>query len=398
MYEGDCFVMRCTLILIMLLTGVLHAEVTTGLDTFQTDILPLLQHKRVAVVTNVTAVNKHGEHLLTLLKKSGVRVTVVFTPEHGFFADKEGVGHAPGNRSLFVPLYGKQRKPDIRLLKKCDIVLYDIQDVGARYYTYITTMVYMMRAAAQVHRPMIIVERPNMVGNRISGFQATPELTGYFTSVYPIPTRYGMTNGALARFFNRCFAIGADLTVIPLHHYRPDMLFNETGLPWVNPSPNITSLSSAVLYSELGWLESTNLSMGRGTEQPFHYIGAPFIDGKAVLAHMPKTTFKGVRFVPVTFIPKAKGHKYCGKQCGGVKVTLTDLKDNETLDFAIVLLETLLDMYPDKVAFSKDFSIMVGSKLFENMLKHKKSPQFIKTRMAESRKKRYCVHTTETKQ
>lgn len=367
-----------------------EGTVLTGLDTFESEGFGHLKNKRVALLTNRTAANKDGIPILKLLKKHKINVTVIFTPEHGFKIDKDEkianskLGHIP-----VISLYGKNRKPCPLLLKqKADVVIYDIQDAGVRYYTYISTLAYMMKAAKKAGVEIIILDRPVIVGGEtISGFVPPKNLTGHFTSIYPIATRYGMTVGELALLFNEHFKINSTLTVVKLKNYKRSMLFDETGLPWISPSPNLTSLESALIYSEMGWLETINLSFGRGTEAPFQMIGAPFVDGKKVAKELSKEKFNGLKIKPVTFTPQAKYHKHFGKKCSGIKFEITNMNQIQGFKLGVEILRTMLKLYPDKIKISKDFALMSGSPKLEKMIKKNVPFSEIEKKAKKSRKK-----------
>lgn len=366
----------------------LSGGVLTGLDMFESEVLPHLKGKRVAVVTNITALNREGVHLLDLLKKHGVTVSIIFTPEHGFKADRDGV--IKGKKVATTPLislYGKQRKPKVSDLKKIDVVLYDIQDAGVRYYTYISTMAYMMQAVAKSGKKMVIIDRPNIVGaDVVSGFVPPQSLTGKFTSIFPIATRYGMTNGELASLFNSYFKINAKIKVVWMKNYNRSILFDKTGLPWISPSPNLTSLDSALLYSELGWLETVNLSMGRGTKTPFQLIGAPFIDAKKAVKQLQKLSFDGLAIEAVTFTPQAKYHKYRSELCHGVRITIINRQKNGAFKFAVEFLKILVKHYPKKTEFLDGFALMSGSRELEQMIRENRPFVEIEKRAKRSRK------------
>ena len=365
--------MKKLLFLIIFAFFSVEGVVLTGLDTFESENFGYLKNKKVALLTNKTAVNKDGIPILNLLRKNKINVTVIYTPEHGFKIDKdEKVANSKLGQIPVISLYGKNRKPCPLLLKqKADVIIYDIQDAGVRYYTYISTLAYMMEAAKKADMEIIVLDRPVIVGGEtVSGFVPPKNLTGHFTSIFPIATRYGMTVGELALLFNEHFKINSTLTVVKLKNYKRSMLFDETGLPWVSPSPNITSLKSALLYSELGWLETVNLSFGRGTETPFQMIGAPFIDGKKVAKELNKQKFKGLKIKPVTFTPKAKYHKHFGKKCGGIKIEVKNMKQIQGFKLGVEILKTMLKLYPDKIKISKDFALMTGSPELEKMIKN----------------------------
>ena len=363
--------MKQLIFLLIFIFFSLEGTVLAGLDTMESEKFVNLKRKRVAVLTNRTAVNKDGVPILKLLKKHGINVTLIFTPEHGFKVDKdEKVNDGNLGNIPVISLYGNKRKPDPKSLKNIDVILYDIQDAGVRYYTYISTLAYMMEAVAIAGKEIIVADRPVIVGGKtVSGFVPPKNLTGHFTSIFPIATRYGMTVGELALLFNKHFKLNATITVVKLKNYKRSMLFDETGLPWISPSPNLTSLKCALLYSELGWLETVNISMGRGTNLPFQMIGAPFIDGKKVVKELGGKKFTGLSIKAVTFTPKAKYHKHFGKKCGGIEIKVTNLKEIQGLKLGVELLKALVKLYPDNIKTSKDFALMSGSPELEKMIR-----------------------------
>ena len=393
--------LRKLFFLIILAFFSVEGTVLTGLDTMENEKFVYLKNKKVAVLTNRTAVNKNGIPILELLKKHRINVTVIYTPEHGFKIDKdEKIGNSKFGQISVISLYDKNRKPcPLLLKKKADVIIYDIQDAGSRYYTYISTLAYMMEAAKKADMEIIVLDRPVIVGGEtVSGFVPPKNLTGHFTSIFPIATRYGMTVGELALLFNKHFKINAKLTVVKLKNYKRSMLFDETGLPWISPSPNLTSLKSALLYSELGWLETVNLSFGRGTQTPFQMIGAPFVDGKKVVKELSSKKFKGLKIKPVTFTPKAKYHKHFGKKCGGIKIEIDDMKQIQGFKLGVEILRTMLKLYPDKIKISKDFALMSGSPELEKMIRNNVPFAEIEKKAEKSRKnfkkirKKYLIY------
>ena len=362
--------------------------VLTGLDVMDCEKFIYLKNKNVALLANKTAVNKDGVALLELLKKHGVKVKKIFSPEHGFHTDKdEAVQNSSVDNIPVISLYGKTKKPLPEQLKGIDVVLYDIADAGVRYYTYISTLSYMMETVSKAGIEIIVVDRPVIIGgDKVSGFVPPKDLTGFFTSIYPIPTRYGLTVGELAVLFNEHFKLNTNLTVVKMKNYNRSMLFDETKLPWVSPSPNLNSLESALLYSELGWLETVNISMGRGTDTPFQLIGAPFIDENKLFEELKKQKFTGLIIEPIRFTPKAKVHKHFGKECGGIKISVTDRKNNQAFKLGIELLKTLLKLYQKQIVISKDFELMTGSKELEDLIRKNTPFEQIEEKAVLSRK------------
>jgi uncharacterized protein YbbC (DUF1343 family) len=331
------FVAVLAAILMMVPAAGCGGRVTTGAEVLVGERLALLAGKRVGVICNHTSLLPDGTHLVDALLKKGVKVTALFGPEHGVrgtasAGDKldDSVDAATG--IPIYSLYGKTTKPSPEMLASVDVLVFDIQDIGSRYYTYAGTMAWAMEAAAQNGKPFIVLDRPNPVnGADVEG----PVLDMGFRSLvgmFPVPTRHGLTMGELAKMI-----IGEgwiddsrlDLTVVPMRGWKRTMWWDETGLRWVAPSPNMKTLATATVYPGTCLVEATNVSEGRGTGRPFEYIGAPGLDGPALAADLNGMKLPGVRFAPVTFTPAAgpdggPNPKFKGKLCGGVEVTVTD--------------------------------------------------------------------------
>jgi uncharacterized protein YbbC (DUF1343 family) len=307
-----------------------RAEVRPGIEVLLADSIHLVSGRRVGLITNPTAIARDGTHAVDLLRSSGVRLVALFAPEHGIrgkAAPGEQIEHGVDERTGLpvYSLYGKTRKPTPEMLAGIDALLFDIQDIGARYYTYISTMALAMEAAAEARIPFIVLDRPNPIGGElVQGNVLEPEHAS-FVGLYPIPMRHGMTVGELARLFNEHFGIGAELHVIPVAGWRRSAWFDETGLPWVPPSPNMPSLESATHYPGTCLFEGTNLSVGRGTDLPFQQIGAPWLDAAALAERLNTYRLPGVRFEAVTFTPRSPGdRKYDGEKVRGVRFITTD--------------------------------------------------------------------------
>ncbi|MGI6393799.1 MAG: exo-beta-N-acetylmuramidase NamZ domain-containing protein [bacterium] len=388
------------LFLILFSSFQLSGNVETGLDIMEKEGFSSLKNKNVALLINKTSVNKKNIGIVELLTKHKIKIVKIFSPEHGFAVDKdELVKDSKIGQIPIVSLYGKKRKADENDLTGIDIVVYDIVDVGTRYYTYISTLAYMMEAVSAAKKEIVVIDRPPVVGGEIvSGFVPPKELTGFFTSIFPIPTRYGMSIGELALLFNEYFKLNAKLKVIKMGNYSRNVDFSETHLPWNSPSPNLNSVESAILYSELGWLETVNLSMGRGTETPFQLIGAPFIDELALIKELKVTSFEGLSVEPVRFVPKAKGHKHFEKECGGIKITVKNRKENQGFKLGVEFLKAILRRYPKEVQLSKEFGLMTGSSELEALIQKNVPFETIEKKAKESRKefekirKKYLIY------
>jgi len=333
------------------------SQVTVGADRLFSHEFHLVAGKRIGLVTNHTADLSNGRHLAdSLFAHSGVTLAVLFGPEHGIRGEvpaggSVGDGRDPATGVKVFSLYGKTYKPTPEMLKGIDLLLFDIQDVGARFYTYISTMSYAMEAAAENGIPFIVLDRPNPItGTRVEGPIREDSLRS-FVGLHPIPIVHGMTVGELATMFNEegwlKGGVKADLYVVKMRGWRREMWYDETGLRWIPPSPNIRTLETAVVYPGTCLIEGTNLSEGRGTEKPFEYIGAPFVDGarwaeELNLRHLPGVTFHPIRFTPDATMPV----KHAGEECGGVFVHVTDSDRYEPIVTGITILASARKLFP----------------------------------------------------
>ena len=321
--------------------------VQTGIDVLARENFARLKGRNVGLVTNHTGHDRQGRATIDLLHAApGVKLVALFSPEHGIrglLDEKVGDGRDEKTGLPIYSLYGTRRRPTPETLKGIDTLVYDIQDIGCRFYTYITTLGYVLEAAAQNKLKVLVLDRPNPIGGlAVEG----PLLDGKesFVAYHSLPIRHGLTVGELAKLFNEERKIGADLEVVRLEGWKRSMLFDRTGLTWVNPSPNMRSLSAALLYPGIGILETTNLSVGRGTERPFEWIGAPWLDGAKLAAGLAQEKLPGVRFVPVKMTPVSSVHK--GKLCGGVHIFVDDWKRFEPVRTGLAVASTLHRLYP----------------------------------------------------
>jgi len=286
-------------------------EVKTGLENLLENHLDLIHGKKLGLLVNQTSVDSEGRHIVDLLSEHAQIVTVLFGPEHGFMGNVEdaaSVGDSVYKDIQLYSLYGEYLSPTPKMLADVDVVVYDIQDVGVKFYTFISNLFLAMHAAKRDTIPVIVLDRPNPINAKIVSGAITNPAFCSFVGVLPLPIRYGMTVGEIAALFNSesygGFSLGIDLTVIPMTGYKRDMWYDETGIPWVVPSPNMPTLETAVIYPGMCLLEGTNLSEGRGTESPFLTIGAPYIDSRDWLEVIPKEALQGVKAEPTVFLPK----------------------------------------------------------------------------------------------
>ena len=325
-------------------------RVLTGLDVLADQKFAMLSGHSVGLVTNQTGVDMRGRRAIDLIANApGVRLQAIFTPEHGLMGQADTDvphGRDAATGKPIWSLYGVTRRPTPAMLKDITLLVFDIQDVGARYYTYLATLVYVMEEAAKQRIPVLVLDRPNPINGRIvEGPLMDPDLQS-FTAPHPIPVRTGLTIGEFGKLAAAERKIPVSLTVVPLVGWERDRWFDETGLPWVNPSPNIRSVTQALLYSGVGLLEATNLSVGRGTDMPFEVIGAPWIEPRGLAEALNRQGLRGVRFDPIWFTPTAD--VYASISCGGVRIVVTDREAIRPVTVAFALARTLRERHRDQ--------------------------------------------------
>jgi uncharacterized protein YbbC (DUF1343 family) len=301
-------------------------RVVTGIEVLKARGFKPLAGKRIGLVTNQTGIDQHRVSTVDLLFNApGVKLAKIFSPEHGIRGELEGdIEHGKDKKTglKILSLYGATRRPTDEMMRGLDAMVFDIQDIGTRFYTYISTMGYCMEACAKHGIPLYVLDRPNPIaGVRVEGPVMDPKLIS-FTGYHPIPNRHGMTAGELALMFNVEKKIGCDLRIVAMEGWSREQYWEDTGVPWVNTSPNIRSPNQALLYAGVGALECTNISVGRGTKTPFEVIGAPWIKGAALAERLNARKLEGVRFKGVAFTPTTSVHEK--KRCEGVFMTVTD--------------------------------------------------------------------------
>ena len=300
--------------------------VLCGIDVLEQQNFFPLQGKRVALVTNHTGMDATGARTVDVLAAAkDVHLTKLFSPEHGLYGlmDEKVADTIDPKTGLHVySLYGPTTKPTDAMLQDVDEIVYDIQDVGARYYTYTSTLGLCMEAAAEHKIPMLVLDRPNPVTGLLVDGPIADEKTLGFTAFAPIPISHGMTEGEMARMFNIERHINCDLTVVEMKGWHRWMWWDDTGRMWINPSPNMRNPTQALLYLGIGFLETSNLSVGRGTDQPFETFGAPWIDGRKLAAALNADQMPGLRFVPITFTPESS--RFAKQSCEGCYIEVID--------------------------------------------------------------------------
>ncbi len=369
--------------------------VKTGLDVLLENHLDLLYGKRIALVTNHSGIDKNGipniiqlytknviklETIFTpesdvnqqgisdgtLIKKQNhTQIEKIFTPEHGFtgnIPDGEFVDNDSIHSELppVISLYGKTNKPSHEMLENIDLIIYDIQDIGARFYTYISTLGLVMEAAGETNIPVIVLDRPNPIGGNIDG-PILHENFKSFIGKYPIPIQYGMTVGELAKMIvgEKLIDPIPKLTVIPIDNYNRDYFYDETYLPWTNPSPNIPDLETAIIYPGFCLFEATNVSEGRGTYYPFKQIGAPWIDADSLSnllneQNLPGVIFKPIQFTPTSIPTMSKYPKFENQNCNGIELSITKRDIYKTILTGVAALWEINKLYPDSSVIHED--------------------------------------------
>ncbi len=355
----------------------------TGLDRLYTAWPSALNNARVGLLCHPASVNRSLQHAIDIFKNfKKIKLTALFGPQHGIWGNTqdnmiEWQGFRDKKTGLPVySLYGKYRKPTPAMLKQIDVLVIDLQDVGARYYTFIWTMYLCLEACLELKLPVIILDRPNPInGQTVEGPLLDPAFAS-FVGLQPLPIRHGMTIGEIARYFQKYFFPQLSLTIILLKNWKRNYFFNQTGLPWVLPSPNLPTLDAALLYPGLCLLEGTNLSEGRGTTKPFQILGAPFIDPDVLVHELNKNSLPGIFLRPLFFQPAFQ--KYTGKICGGAEIHILKAQSLKPVLTAAAILKTVRKLYPRRFAWRQPpyeyetrqlpIDILAGSDRFREQL------------------------------
>ncbi len=364
-------------------------KIKVGADVLFESRLELIKGKRVGLVTNHSAILSNGKHIADALNENkNTKLVALFGPEHGVRGD------VPDGRTVRdtidektgVPvysLYGKINKPTPEMLKNIDVLIFDIQDVGARFYTFISTLFLCMEAAAENNIHFIVLDRPNPItGTRVEGPIRVDSLKT-FVGWVPIPNAHGMTVGELAVMANISGWLknkkSAKLTVVKMENWKRTQWFDETKLQWIKPSPNMKTLRTATVYPGLCLIEGINVSEGRGTEKPFEYIGAPWIDGKELATKLNTKKLTGVKFEAIEFTPQeipnvASNPKYKDEQCGGVFVNVTNRNTFNSVRTGIAVISAIHESYPDSLKFrERGFDRLAGTPIIRQMILQGKS-------------------------
>jgi uncharacterized protein YbbC (DUF1343 family) len=355
-----------------------NEKVQTGIDVLTGEKFKPLTGLRVGLITNHSGIDSAGRRTVDLLHKApNVKLVAIFSPEHGFSgkADRKVLStREPLTGLPLYSLYGATVRPTKKMLSGLDALVFDIQDAGARFYTYITTMGYAMEACAKKGIPFYVLDRPNPItASLVQGPILDRDLRS-FTGYFPLPVRHGMTVGELATLFNAEMKIGVKLHVIKMRGYERSQWYDDTGLLWLNPSPNLRTLSEAILYPGVAMVESSNVSVGRGTSTPFEFLGAPWITAEEFASYLNNRRIKGIRFMPVEFTPAASPFK--NQLCHGVQIALLDRQVLDSPALGVEIVSALYRLHPKDFQIDKTLGL-IGSREVLQAIKDGQDPVVI---------------------
>ncbi len=347
----------------------LSAQTLTGIDVLEAQKFAPLAGKRVGLITNQTGIDHTGRSTIDVLAHApGVKLVALFSPEHGIRGSFDARVASTTDEATGLPiysLYGETERPTDAMLAGIDVLVFDIQDAGVRFYTYITTMGYAMEAAASHHIAFYVLDRPDPLGGeRIEGPTLDRERIN-FVGYFPMPVRMGMTLGEMAQMFNAEEKIGCDLHIVRMERWRRQMWFSDTRLSWVNPSPNLRSANAGILYPGLEILQASGVSVGRGTDRPFERFGAPWIRGEELASYLNRREIPGARFEPDKFTPDSGLYK--GELCQGVRVVLTDRNILQTMRMGIEIAVALDKRYPEQFETAKLIELLGNAATIEQV-------------------------------
>lgn len=354
------------------------ARVQAGLDVLEAEKFAPLRGKHVGLITNHTGLDFQGRTTIELLAHApGVQLVALFSPEHGIAGhadEKVASSQDPSTGLPIYSLYGDTRRPTDEMLKGIDALVFDVQDAGVRFYTYTTTMGYCMEEAVKHNIAFYVLDRPNPInGEIVEGPMLDPDKTA-FVAYYPVPVRYGLTIGELAQLFNTEKDIHCDLHVVAMKNWHRNYFYQNTGLRWIPPSPNLRTMNGAILYPGLEILQSAGLSVGRGTEAPFEEFGAPWVNGAEVAEALNALNLAGVRFVNQPYIPVSG--LYSGQHCGGVGIRVTDRAALRSMRVGLEIASLLEKEYADHFDLSKTI-VLLGNETTVQQLKAGVAPEQI---------------------
>jgi len=350
-------------------------RVKTGVEVYEGMSAEPFAGRRIGIITNQTGVDAFGHRTIDMFAgRADVKLVAIFSPEHGLGGTSEGTVANATDAATGVPiysLYGETQRPTDAMLKGIDTLVFDIQDAGVRFYTYVTTMAYCMEAAAKHHIEFVVFDRPDPLGGEVlEGPMLDPDRIS-FTAYFPMPVRYGMTIGELAEMFNGENHIGANLRVIAMRDWPREETYDQTGLRWVPPSPNLRTVNEAFLYPGIEILQAGGVSVGRGTDTPFEVVGAPWIRSDQLAAEMQRRAIPGMRFAAAQFTPA--GSLYSGQLCSGVEMEVTDRNSFRSMRMGLEIADALRRLYPERFKIEK-IDTLVGSRSTSERLKRGDAP------------------------
>jgi uncharacterized protein YbbC (DUF1343 family) len=376
-----------------------RGQVLSGLDVLRAEEFNRMRGRKIGLLTNQTGRARDGVSAIDLFKGAGnLELIALFSPEHGIRGIRDD--RVPSSRDkktgrVIYSLYGKRLRPTPEMLAGIDTIVVDLQDIGTRFYTYMTTMAYMLEAAAKHKVKVMVLDRPNPInGIQIEGPTLDQKFIG-FTGYFPMPIRHGLTLGELALLFNAENDIAVQLTVVKMKGWRRRYWFDETGLPWVNPSPNMQSLIEATLYPGIGAIEGTRISVGRGTGTPFEQIGSPWIDGVQLAASLNAIGLAGVRFYPVSFTPQSS--KFAGRKCRGAFILVTDRQALRPVRLGLEVASILHRLYPDDYRLGEEENLLGSESALIQILAGEDPAGIVKTWQADEKhwrqlRRRYLLY------
>jgi len=359
-------------------------DYVSGLDNFLEGRHTIVKGNKVGLVTNHTGLNRNLKSNIDLFfDHSDIILTTLFSPEHGIRGNVEDAIKINNSIDFYTKLpiyslYGRYEKPTPTMLKDIDILIYDIQDIGVRFYTYISTLFYCLESCAENNISFIVLDRLNPIGRKVEGNLVQPNFQSFF-GLYPLPQRHGMTVGELSKWMNSEFNIGAELEVFKLRSWHGEYFDQMKELLWIPPSPNIPHFKTALVYPITCLFEGTNISEGRGTANPFEYIGAPWIDPYKLNEYLKEKALAGILFRPIFFVPTFS--KYKGVECGGLQVLVKDRDKLDSYLTGLTLIKAILNLYPnEKIWLEPDegdkyfFDLLMGTDQVRKELNKGKEP------------------------
>jgi uncharacterized protein YbbC (DUF1343 family) len=360
--------------------GVQSEHTKTGVDVLEEEKFAALRGKRVGLITNQTGVDSAGHRTIDVLAHAeGVKLVAIFSPEHGIAGKVEDATIAnETDAATGLPvfsLYGETRRPTAEMLANLDALVFDIQDAGVRFYTYVTTMGYAMEEAAKHHIAFFVLDRPNPLGGEVIEGPVLDRDLLSFTGYFPMPVRYAMTLGELAQMFNAENKIGAELHVVAMKNWRRAELYNATGLTWIPPSPNLRSVNAALLYPGIEILQAGGISVGRGTDTPFEVFGAPWIHGAELAETLNARSIAGVKFEPTQFTPR--NGLYAGQPCEGLSITVTYPAALRSMRMGMEIAEALHHAYPTEFHAGKILELVGSQSTVDELLRGDAAPHIV---------------------